>query len=38
MLEDKANEMYSYLQDDNVATLNKGLEEGKEVDLTNAKF
>lgn len=38
MLEDKANEMYSYLQDDNTAAFNKGLEDGKEVDLTNAKF
>jgi len=38
MLEDKNDEMYGYLQDDNVDDFNKGLEEGKPVDLTNARF
>jgi len=40
MLKDKDNdnEMYCYLQDDNVDAFNKGLEEGREVDLTNTRF
>lgn len=38
MLEDKDNEMYGYLQDDNVEAFNKGREEGKSVDISNAKF
>ncbi|HIL93053.1 MAG TPA: pentapeptide repeat-containing protein [Cycloclasticus sp.] len=38
MLENKQNEMYDYLQDDNVDAFNKGLDEGKPVDLTNVKF
>ena len=38
MLEEKDNEMYGYLQDDNVEAFNKGREEGKSVDLLNAKF
>jgi uncharacterized protein YjbI with pentapeptide repeats len=38
MLEDKQNEMYAYLQGDDVAAFNQGREDGKSVDLTNAKF
>lgn len=38
MLEEKQSEMYDLLQSDRVEEFNKAREEGKKVDLTNAKF
>jgi hypothetical protein len=38
MLEEKDNEMYEYLQDDNVEEFNKKREEGVVVDLSSARF
>ncbi|PCH86078.1 MAG: hypothetical protein COB26_02460 [Piscirickettsiaceae bacterium] len=38
MFEEKDNEMYGYLKDDNVEVFNKEREAGKFVGLVNAKF
>ena len=38
MLEDKQSEMYGYLLHDDAESFNKGREEGKALDLVNAKF
>jgi len=38
MLEEKANEMYSLLQDDKIDAFNKGRKGGVAVDLINATF
>ena len=38
MLQEKQNEMYGLLQEDKIEAFNKAREEGKEADLTNAKF
>ena len=38
MLEDRDDEMYGYLQDDNVEAFNQGRKDGKPVSLVNSKF